>query len=162
MCTCYSTEYDLHSCVPLKLAVLNNRIDVAKMMVTSGADPIEVPDPDSFGGVTPIIDEYSHFGTNRYLKWLLNEHLNPNEVESFIQKLLDISVHKPDGDLMVSIMYAHALLTCGHEKMAKTLLEHPNHGGVSLLNEKDAAGFTALQVAANHGDMEPFKVLLQL
>lgn len=156
---------DFFAGVPLELAIMNRRLDVVKLMVKRGANPIAVPGLRSVKGVIPLMEEYYEFGTNEYIKWLFHEHLHPSEVEIFIQKVLQLDIFNDVAKTMFEQSgrhRAHALLTCGHEGMAKALLDHPKHGGSNLLNEKDAAEFTALQVAAYHGDMESVKVIMKL
>ena len=158
----YTASY---SCMPLELAILNRRLDVAKMMVIKGANPIAVPGPDGVSGVIPLIEEYYEFGTNEYIKWLFHEHLHPDVVDDHIQYLLKLDIFNPNAIAMFDQAgrhRAHALLTSGHEKVAKALIEHPDHGGIKLLNEKDAANFTAMQIAANIGDLEAVKVIMKL
>lgn len=151
--------------MPLELAILNHKLEVAKILVTEGANSIAYPQPGGVTGVIPLMEEYYEFGTNRYMKWLFHEHLRPSEVDKHIQKVLGMDIFNESAVKMFEKAgrhKAHALLTCGHEKMAKALLEHPRHGGPRLLTEKDTAGFTALQVSANNGDLESVKVIMKL
>ena len=144
--------------------MLNHRLDITQMMVIQGADPI-VSQLHAVKGVIPLMMEYYEFGTNKYIKWLLHEHLHPNEVKAFMQQVLMLDIFNQQAVNMfkdIGRHHAHALLVCGHIQMAKALLEHRNHGGSMLLIEKDAAGFTALQVAADQGDLESIKVLLKM
>lgn len=134
-------------------------------MVIKGANPIAVPGPRGVIGVIPLMEEYYEFGTNEYIKWLFHEYLHPDVVDDHIQDLLKLDIFNPTARAMFDQAgrhRAHALLTSGHERMAKALLEHPHHGGPNLLNEKDAADFTALQVAADRGDLESVKVIIKL
>ena len=144
---------------------MNHRLDVAKMIVRQGANPVAVSGPDGVSGVLPFMEEYYEFGTNNYIKWLFQEHLHPSKVESFIWVTLELDIFNPTAIRMFKQAgrhHAHALLTCGHEGMAKGLIKHPKHGGVNLLNEVDAANKTALQIAADEGDLESVKVLMKL
>ena len=55
--------------------------------------------------------------------------------------------------------HAHALLTCGHKQMSRMFLEKY---GYHLLTEEDGNGRTALQVAAEQGDIDSVKVIFNL
>ena len=152
--------------MPLELAILNRKLEVAKILVAKGANPIAFPvGRNGIRGVIPLMEEYHTFGTNEYMKWLFHDHLHPSNVDHYIQEVLEMDIFNQVALAMFCQARrhaAHSLLTCGHEKLAKALIEHPRHGGSELLTERDPAEFTALQIAANNGDLESVKVIMKL
>lgn len=150
-------------CSPLELAILIQRIDVAKLMVKAGANPILADsDPSEAAGVIHLLSEYYEFGTNQYISWLLQEHLLSHEIFGFIEKVFEVNIFNEDAMSMFSEVGrhpAHALLTCGNEEMIKKLLQI--HGD-SMLTVTDENGRTALQIAAGQGDLESVRILFKM
>lgn len=150
-------------CSPLELAILIQRLDVAKLMVKAGANSILADsDPSEATGVIHLLSEYYEFGTNHYISWLLQEHLLSHEIPDFIEKVFEVKIFNDDAMDMFSEVGrhpAHALLTCGHEEMIKKLLQI--HGD-SMLTVTDTNGKTALQIAAGQGDLESVRILLNM
>lgn len=150
-------------CSPLELAILIQRLDVVKLMVKAGANPILADsDPSDAAGVIHLFSEYYEFGTNHYISWLLQEYLLCHEIPNFIEKVFEVNIFNEDAMEMfteVGRHPAHALLTCGHEEMVRKLLQV--HGD-NMLTITDAHGKTALQIAAGQGDLESVKILLNM
>lgn len=150
-------------CSPVELAILIKRIDVAKLMVKAGANPILADsDPSEVAGVIHLLSEYYEFGTNHYITWLLQEHFLFHEIFNFIEKVFEVNIFNEDAMSMfieVGRHPAHALLTCGNEEMVKKLLQIH---GVSMLTVTDACGRTALQIAAGQADLESVRILLDM
>ena len=150
-------------CSPLELAILIQRMDLAKLMVKAGANPILADsDPSGAAGVIHLLSEYYEFGTNSYVSWLLQEYLCSQEVPPFIDKVFEANIFNDDAMEMfteVGRHPAHALLTCGHEDMIKKLIQIR---GESILTVADPSGKTALQIAAGQGDLESVAILLKL
>ncbi len=156
------SEIGLYS--PIELAIRLRRIDIVKLLVESGADPIspEYKWGIKIRGVPQIFYEYHGFGTNHYISWLLNEHIKSEDLPAFIEKVLDsfnpCGVNMSDA---VGRHSAHAILTCGHEKMIARFLEC--HGS-AFLNAKDdyGKGKCALYISAEKGDLESVKILFKM
>ena len=150
-------------CSPLELAILIQRIDVVKLMVKAGANPILADsNPTEAGGVIHLLSEYYEFGTNHYISWLLQEHLLSHEIPDFIEKVFEVNIFNDDAMEMfteVGRHPAHALLTCGHDGMVKKLIQV--HGN-SMLTVTDANGKTALEIAASQGNLESVRILLNM
>ena len=148
----------------LELPIDLKRFDIARMLVKKGADPI-----DSQGvngqGVVALMEEYYQFGTNHYLKWLLQEHIPLGKIPDFIERVMNANIFNEEAKGIFKRArrhHAHALLICGNEDMARALIKHPNYGGSELLVAKDDTGKTALQIAAELGDLESVQTLLLL
>ncbi len=127
----------------------------------AGANPIH-PSLEETSGVPQILDEYYVFGTNKYISWLLHQHLPPHEVPPFIEDVVKLDIFNELGKDMfnkVGRHPAHALLTCGSEEMVRQLLDH--HKELKV-NVKDETGRTALQIATEDGDFESVTILLIL
>ena len=137
------------------------RIDIAQMLVQAGANPIH-PSLDYISGVVQLLEEYYEFGTNRYISWLLQEHLLSYQLPKFIESVVMLDIFNDAGMHMFDAVGrhpAHALLTCGNEEMVRQLLKKKNP---SLLTVRDVSGRTALQVASQEGDLESVEILLKL
>ena len=148
-------------CSIVELGIKNKRMDVAKQLVMAGANPIH-PSLDNISGVAQILEEYYEFGTNEYMYWLLHEHLLSDELPKFINTVVNLDIFNESGKRMFTAVGrhpAHAVLTCGHEEMARQFLE--THGP-DWLYVKDATGKTALQISAQKGDLESVDILLTL
>ena len=160
----YSLEYDLSRvswCSVVELGIMNKRMDVAKLLVISGANPIH-PSLDNISGVVQLLEEYYEFGTNYYMRWLVHEHLLSHELHDFIKTVVDLDIFNESGIRMfteVGRHPAHAVLTCGHEELARQFLKRHDP---CLLYVKDATGRTALQISAQRGDLESVSTLLKL
>lgn len=160
-------KYEL--CSPVELAIQLQRIDIAKKLVQAGADPICAL-PNIEEQILPLFLEFFEFGTNRYMSWLLHEHLPQGEVSKFIENVLqkeDILFCEYAKTCFLAEAgrhHIHAPLTCGHEEMIwKFLDRYPTtDDGEDTLRVKDSAGRTALQIAAANGDLESVSTLLKM
>ena len=150
-------------CSPVELAILIQRIDLVKLMVKAGANPILADsDPSGAAGVIHLLSEYYEFGTNSYISWLLQEHFLSHEIPSFIDKVFEVNIFNEAAMEMfteVGRHPAHALLTCGHEDIMKRLIQLR---GESILRVADSNSKTALQIAGGQGDVESVRILLKL
>ena len=109
-------------CSPVELAILIKRIDVAKLMVIAGANPILADsDPSEVAGVIHLLSEYYEFGTNHYITWLLQEHFLFHEISNFIEKVFEVNIFNEDAMIcsvrLVDILHMH----CSHVEMRKWL-----------------------------------------
>ena len=148
-------------CSIVELGIQNKRMDVAKQLVMAGANPIH-PSLDNISGVVQLLEEYYEFGTNEYMYWLLHQHLLSHELPRFIETVVNLDIFNESGERMFTTVGrhpAHAVLTCGHEEMARQFLESHDP---DLLYVKDATGRTALQISAQKGDLESVNTLLKL
>lgn len=148
-------------CSVVELGIMNKRIDVAKLLVISGANPIH-PSLEHISGVVQLLEEYYDFGTNDYMRWLVHEHLLSHELHDFIETVVNLDVFNESGIWMfneVGRHPAHAVLTCGHEELARRFLVR--HGS-DMLYVKDVTERTALQISAQRGDLESVRTLLKL
>ena len=145
---------------PLSFAILLQKFDVAALLTEKGANPLL----DLGDGTLTCMVEYLHFGTNKFFSWLFQEHLLTDKIAEFVEQLLPelTDIFSVECIQMFSEYYkhpAHALLTCGNEKVVTTVLENQKY---SLLSEKDPNGKTALQIAAGQGDVVSVKLLLKM
>ena len=146
---------------PIELAILLKRIDVAKLLVTKGANAI---DPhDEINRVPQLFVEYFSFGTSSYMRWLFDEHLRLKEIPRFIQTVLNLNIM---NDLCLKIFEkiggrhpAHAVLTCGCEEFIREFLKKY---GKRYLTVEDSVGKTALQICAERGYLESVEILLKM
>ena len=153
----------------LELAIKIQRFDVVKMLVRHGANPIH-PKGSIQSGVLTLMEEYYEFGTNHYIRWLLHDHFLPSQVSGFIKQVMEARIFNKNAVTMFRHYarrhHSHALLLCGHEEMIRALVQHRKHGGDDLLTATDGPdpnhGRTALQIAADQGDLESLKVLFNL
>lgn len=148
-------------CSIVELGIQNKRMDVAKQLVMAGANPIH-PSLDNVSGVVQLFEEYYEFGTNKYMYWLLHQHLLSHELPPFIKTVVGLDIFNESGQRMFSEVGrhpAHAVLTCGHEEMIRQFL---SHRGRDILYVKDATERTALHISAQNGDLESVKTLLKL
>ncbi len=142
------------------MAINVKRIDIAQQLVMAGANPIH-PSLEDTSGVLQLLDEYYEFGTNKYISWLLHQHLLSHEVPRFIEDVVKQDIFNKNGMIMfnrVGRHPAHALLTCGSEEMVRQFLDH--HKDLKV-NVKDGTGRTALQIATEEGDFESVTILLK-
>lgn len=149
---------------PIEMAINLKRLDIAKLLVKAGSHPI---DPRiSMGykveGIVQLLKEYYEFGTNYYITWLFREYLLSDSLPGFIEAVsnLDIleeaTVSRFAG---VGRHPAHAILTCGNEDMVRRLVVQY---GSDLLTTKDKRGKSALQLAAEIGDLEAVETLIEM
>ena len=145
---------------PLSFAILLQRFDVAAVLTERGANPLQ----DLGEGTLSCMVEYLHFGTNRFFSWLFQEHLQADEIAEFIDDLLPLkpAILSSPCVLMFKECYkhpVHAILTCGNEDVINGFLDDDT---TSLLTIMDPNGKTALQIAAEQGDVITTKLLLKL
>ena len=141
----------------LEIAISFQCIDIAKLLVQKRADPIYGGD----GIISPIFLEYSQFGTNTFLQWLLQEYQDRREIPAFIDRFLDSSV-------LYREMMRHTIMTVLGRNPAHTLLLSRNEEAITYLVEKnqdvlkesDPFKRTALHLAAENGDTASVKILL--
>ena len=148
---------DYDKSTALELAISFQRFDIVQVLIEAGADPILCGD----GVVSPLLVEYTIFGTFNFIRWLLNNHLNEAKIPAFIDRLLETGVLFRD-DMKHTLMEvygrnpAHAFLLCGHEQTIKYLIQKKPE----LLGECDPFERTALHLAAEEGDLDSVKILL--
>ena len=139
----------------LDISISLCRLDVVKLLIKSGVDPILGGNPK----MRPIFTEYVNFGSHEYMKWLLGDHLK-SEIPAFVQRLLHLQVFSnEDTDWSASIKgrnVAHAFLLSGNKEVTHFLLE----GKPDLMKECDPFNKTALHLAAEKGDCESVSNLL--
>ncbi len=154
------SEDDASWCSPVELAIAVKRIDIAQQLVMAGANPIH-PSLEVTSDILQLLNEYYELGTNKYISWLLHQHLLSREVPRFIEDVVKRDIFNENGMEMfnkVGRHPAHALLTCGSEEMVRQLLDH--HKDLKV-NVKDGTGRTALQIATEEGNLESVKILLK-
>ena len=139
-------------------------IEVAKVLVkgdkidciTGGAAGVNTYD------VVPMFQEYWHHGTNYYIRWLCNEYVSNDKRRGFVDRvakfIASMKQQTPKRWEYKRRTPSHAMLTCGHQKTIKLLLRKDS----TLLSEKNSTGKTALHMAAEDGDLESVKILLEL
>lgn len=153
----------LEWCSMIELAIDLQRMDVVKALVQAGTNPIYIgTNPGNVAGVVQLFNEYYSFGTNDYISWLLHEYLPHSRVPTFIDQVMEVKIFNDSAMRMfeeVGRHPAHALLTCGHEMMSTKFLE--THG-YHYLTKCDGTGKTALQIAAERGDLASVKVIFSL
>ena len=141
----------------LEMAISFQCIDIAKMLVEKGADPILCGD----GIISPVFFEYGYLGTNVFIQWLLKEYQSPGEIPAFIDRFLGSNVLYREGMRhTITTVYgrnpAHTFLLSGN-KEAITYLVKKNR---DILKECDLFERTALHVAAEEDDSTSVKILL--
>ena len=142
----------------LEMAISFQCIDIAKLLVKEGADPIYGGD----GNISPIFLEYGQFGTNTFLQWLLQEYQNRSEIPTFIDRFLcsNVLYREKMRHTITTLLGrnpAHTLLLCGNEE-AITYLVKKNR---DVLGETDPFKRTALHLAAENGDTNSVEILLK-
>ena len=160
---------DSEICSPVELAIQIQRIDIAKLLVQAGANPV-CADDSIVEQILPLFIEFFEFGTNRYISWLLHEHLSQDQVAGFIESVLEkkdiifSSYAKQAFKDQAGRHHVHAVLTCGHEGMIKKFISRfpADDDGQKTLKAKDSAERTALQVAAGNGDLESVTTLINM
>ena len=130
--------------------------EIAKLLVCNGADPLHGEE----GDVRAVFLEHMNFGTNFFLKWLLGENKDEQEIPTFINRLFELNVFTDRGARHDLRNYgknaAHAFLLCAHKEAIRCLVERDP----TLLSECDPSGRMALQIAAEEGDTTSVKILL--
>ena len=143
----------------LELAINYQGFDISHLLVKRGADPFLYGD----GVISPLLVEYLLFGSHRFLQWLLNDYLSHSQksVTEFIDHLLNEGVLFRDNMKHTFMeVYgrspAHAFLLCRHKEAIDYLVQRRRE----LLEECDPFGRTALHLAAQEGDTESVRILL--
>ena len=143
----------------LEMSINLQRLDITQLLIEAGVDPIYGGDPDW----KPIFLEYSQFGTNEFIKWLLDYYHKKNEMSAFIDRLLNGDVfsnpvtHKYFSALGRNIV--HTFLLCGDKGAVSDLLSRESTA--HFLTECDPFGKTALHIAAEKGDIVNVEILLE-
>ena len=141
----------------LEVSVNLQRFDIVQALVEKGVDPISGGEPDSL----PILMEYLQFGSHHFISWVLNEHLNPQEVPNFVRSLLDKGVFSNESTNQFAEVLgrntAHAILLCGKKEAVHTLLDEKPH----FMKTCDPFKKTALHIAAEKGDINTINILLE-
>ena len=156
--------YGINYRSPIKLAIDLKRFDIAKLLVMSGAHPIDpsIPTSSKAVGILQLFQEYYEFGTNYYITWLLHEYLLSKDLPKFIETVVNLDIFDRENIRQfakVGRHPAHAILTSGHEEMIRKFIKRH---GCDLLTVKDEHGTSALQISAERGDMESVRILLDM
>ena len=140
----------------LELAINLRRVDVAKMLIKAGADPILCGYPDG----SPIFIEYASFGSHKFIQWLLGEYFAHN-IPAFIDRLFDEKVFSNHETYRFAFNLgrnvAHAFLLSGHREAIHCLLNKKP----DLLTSCDPFNKSALHLAAEKGDCDSVSILLE-
>ena len=140
----------------LEMSINLSRFDVAQILVTAGVDPILGGEPN----MRPIFLEYAQFGSHNFIKWLLGEHLT-HKIPAFVERLLNEKVFSNrETNHFASILgrnVAHAFLLSSHEETIHCLLKKKP----DLLVEYDPLKKSALHLAAENGDRDSVRILLE-
>ena len=142
----------------LEMAISFQCIDIAKLLVKEGADPIYGGD----GNISPIFLEYGLFGTNTFLQWLLRICQLRSEIPTFIDRFLCSNVlYREMMRHTITTVYgrnpAHTFLLSGNEEAITYLVEQKR----DVLEECDLFQRTALHLAAENGDTDGVEILLK-
>lgn len=147
----------LENSTAFELSFTLSRLDVAKLLVEAGVDPIFGGDPYS----KPIFTEYIEFGSLNFIKWLLFHHLiSTKNIHDFLDRLFNPDVfeitnkqaHKQGKNAV------HAFLLSGHKEAIRYLLSRK----YDLVHESDSSNKTALHLASEKGDRDSVRILLEL
>ena len=154
----------------LDLPLSMKRIDCAKVLVQAGVDLINggSPEGEEFG-VVPMFEEYCDHGTNEFICWAFKEYI-PKHPEIDLKRIIQSIIRMKEKDKQslywqsVQRAPAHAILTSKHVKTIKRLIEcaKDDFDGLDLLAEQSCTDKTALHVAAENGDVDSVRILLQL
>ena len=152
-----SNVEDCENVTALELAINNDRLDIIKLLLDAGADPILCGD----GVISPLFIEYTLFGSHKFIKWLLNDYLDQSIIPAFINRILETGVlFRDEMKKKVYDTYykhpAHAFLLCGHKQFIECLVDKRPE----LTQETDPYGKLALHIAAEEGDLISVKILL--
>ena len=130
------------------------RLDIIKeLLIPKGFDPLEGGNP----AMKPIFVEYVHYPSNEFLKWLFKEHITGPEIPRFIARVNDARIKTHTANKIYGKNPLHALLLCDSGEVVDALLDlRPN-----ILKEEDPFGKTALHIAAEKGDTQNLKILLE-
>ena len=149
------TAEDFENATALEMSINLFRFDATQCLIKAGVDPIYGGDPDN----RPIFVEYSQFGSNYFLKWLLDVYSEKSEIPAFVDRLLVGDVFNHEMNEFCNKMgrnVTHAILLSGHGETISCLLNKKPE----LLNECDPFKRTALHIAADKGDLQSVKILL--
>ena len=154
--------------LPLTMNSVNG-FEIAKVLVEVGQiDPITggTPRGETYN-VVPMFQEYCYSGTNNYIRWLCMEHVDDQQREEFVNRVLNTISSMKKNEGFTTWKYerrtpSHAILTCRHQKTVVLVVERAKEQGEDLLGEKNSTGKTALHMAAEDGDLESVQILLQL
>ena len=149
---------------PVEMAISLKRLDIAKLLVKAGSHPIDprITMNSKVEGIVQLLKEYYEFGTNHYITWLFREYLLSDALPDFIETVSNLEILEEATVSMfagVGRHPAHAILTCGHEGMVRRLVVQY---GSDLLTIKDKRGKSALQHAAETGDLEAVETLIKM
>ena len=130
------------------------RFDIIKELLTSkGCDLIKGGNPD----MRPIFVEYVHYPFNKFLKWLFKEHITSDEIPEFVRRIFPVKkATKHTARKVYGKNPLHALLLCGNGEVVSALLAVQ----ANILEEVDPFGKTALHIAAERGDIDSVRILL--
>ena len=149
------TAGEFENATALEMSINLFRFDASQCLIKARVDPIYGGDPDN----RPIFVEYSQFGTNNFLIWLLDMYSKKGQITTFVDRLVGGDVFNPEiNDFCTSLgrNVTHAILLSGHEETISCLLNKKPE----LLNECDPFKRTALHIAADKGDLHSVKILL--
>ena len=130
------------------------RLDIIKeLLIPKGFDPLKGGNP----AMKPIFVEYVHYPSNEFLKWLFKKHITGPEIPQFIARVNDVRIKTHTAKKFYGKNPLHALLLCGSGEVVNALCSlRPG-----ILDEEDPFGKTALHIAAEKGDTENLKILLE-
>ena len=162
---CPFVDYDI-----LDLPLAMNRIDCAKVFVEAGVDPLS---GSSSGGeefdVVPLFEEYYHYGTNEFIRWVFNVYIPEHSEVDLTQRIINSIINMEKKDVKSCWWQsqrrapAHAILTSHHCKTIERLVRSGKEDhGLDLFAERSSTGKTALHIAAENNDEESVDILLQL
>ena len=154
---CVLTCGGYNNTTALEMAISFQCIDIAKMLVKKGADPILCGD----GIISPVFFEYGYLGTSVFIQWLLEEYQSQGEIPAFIDRFLSSNVlYREEMRHTITTVFgrnpAHTFLLSGNEEAITYLVEKNR----DILKECDLFGRTALHLAARDGDVTSVKILL--
>ena len=137
----------------LDTCIFLGRLDIITEMLIPRIDPIR----GGYPGMRPLFIEYVHYPSNRFLKWLFKEVITGDDIQTFVERIFPV---KRGTTHTARKIYGknplHAFLLCGSEEVVDALL----HLQPQILTEVDPFGKTALHIAAEKGDTENLKILL--
>ena len=141
----------------LEVSIHLQRYDIAQTLVQAGLDPILGGEPNS----PPVLMEYLQFGSHNFISWVLDEHLNPQEVPNFVRALLDKGVFSNEATNHFAEVLGrntvHGILLCGRREAVYSLLDEKPH----FMTTCDPFKKTALHIAAEKGDINTVNILLE-
>ena len=154
--------------LPLTMTTVNG-FEVAKVLVEFGeVDPITggTPDGEAFI-VVPMFQEYCFIGTNNYIRWLCEKHIPNDKRGEFVDRVFECITSMKNNPRFTTWNYerrtpSHAILTSQHQETITQLVQKGEEQDEDFLAETNSTGKTALHMAAENGDLESVKILLQL